>query len=263
MCWNGSKVWESTPLNDSTINPTGPSPDGCYASFVHLGEMGWHPPGITFSLYYCGVIDDDSAKMYQAFNACLRISPEVLGNPKLEHYALWGRYFITDQGATTNPAIETTVGNPKSGPCPTLPSVTSAEPLFTGQGPDFLNNAPKWTDEAVGKYSFHLANDDKQIDGFSGTYFHYCGAETSTVTAKTIDVSAGGAFSDRFSVPNTVNGKQTGVTYVSIYGQLTHNDTEATVAYLVDTAFSPIKNPYSTSDPTKLGCASWVRSSAG
>ncbi len=262
-CWNGSKVWESTPLNDSTIDPSGPTPDGCYASFGHLGKKDWHPPGITLSLYYCGVIDNDTAKMYQAFNACLQIAPEVLGNPKLEHYAMWGRYFITNQGATTNPALETTLGNPKSGPCPSLPSTASSGTLFTGEGPDFMNNAPKWTDEGVGKYSFHFKKVERQIIGFSGTYSFYCGAGTSTVTAKRIAVNAAGAFSFRFSVANTVNGQKMGETYVSISGQFLGGGAEVRLAYLVDTAFSPIKSPYDTSDPTKLGCASWVRSSAG
>ena len=256
-------MWESTPLNDSTIDPSGPTPDGCYASFGHLGKKDWHPPGITLSLYYCGVIDNDTAKMYQAFNACLQIAPEVLGNPKLEHYAMWGRYFITNQGATTNPALETTLGNPKSGPCPSLPSTASSGTLFTGEGPDFMNNAPKWTDEGVGKYSFHFKKVERQIIGFSGTYSFYCGAGTSTVTAKRIAVNAAGAFSFRFSVANTVNGQKMGETYVSISGQFLGGGAEVRLAYLVDTAFSPIKSPYDTSDPTKLGCASWVRSSAG
>lgn len=126
-----------------------------------------------------------------------------------------------------------------------------------------MNNAPKWTDEGVGKYSFHFKKVERQIIGFSGTYSFYCGAGTSTVTAKRIAVNAAGAFSFRFSVANTVNGQKMGETYVSISGQFLGGGAEVRLAYLVDTAFSPIKSPYDTSDPTKLGCASWVRSSAG
>ncbi len=134
--------------------------------------------------------------------------------------------------------------------------------VYTGSGKDFMNNAPKWTDEGTGRISFSTSGKDATILHFKGSFSYYCGAGRSTVTEKSMRVTKGGKFGTEFSQPNKEpDGKVNGKAYVAISGTFENGGKQAKVSYLVDFVFSGgrVKDPYSTSNPRALGCASWVR----
>lgn len=134
--------------------------------------------------------------------------------------------------------------------------------VYTGSGKDFMNNAPKWASEGTGRISFSTSRQGTAILHFSGGFSYYCGAGRSTVTETRMGVTKGGAFGARFSQPNKgPNGKVNGKVYVAIAGTFEKGGKKANVSYLVDFVFTggKVKDPYSTSNPRALGCASWVR----
>lgn len=144
-------------------------------------------------------------------------------------------------------------------------SALAANPMagvrYSGTGKDFMNNAPKWTDEGTGKISFKTSGDGSKVTAFSGSYSYYCGAGTSTVTENSMAIS-NGKFGVEFSQPNRgPNGKIDGRAYAAISGQFEDGGSTAKVSYLVDYVFTggKVRHPYSTKSPRKLGCASWVQ----
>lgn len=133
---------------------------------------------------------------------------------------------------------------------------------YKGTGKDFMNNAPAWADEGTGKISFQTSSSGADVIHFKGTYSYYCGAGTNDVTEKKLAVSRGGRFGTKFSQEfKGTNGKVTSTAYVVVSGRFEDGGDKAAVSYLVDYVFagSKVSNPYSTSNPRALGCASWVR----
>lgn len=133
---------------------------------------------------------------------------------------------------------------------------------YQGTGKDFMNNAPKWADEGTGKISLRTSTDGTHVLRFKGTFSYYCGAGTSDVTEKSMAVSESGRFGAKFSQKSKgANGKVTSTAYVLVSGRFENGGKEASVSYLVDYVFAgeKVSNPYSTSNPRALGCASWVR----
>jgi hypothetical protein len=133
---------------------------------------------------------------------------------------------------------------------------------FHGQGGDYWNNGPTWHRAATAGFSFRTNSDGTQILGFKGHASYYCGGGAATIADTGINVGGRGRFSDRFSLPNKEpNGKTNGRVYVAISGAFLKGGKRASVSYLVDYVFKGkhVSNPYSTSNPRALGCASWVR----
>jgi hypothetical protein len=150
----------------------------------------------------------------------------------------------------------------------TAASALAASPkpaaVYRGTGKDFMNNAPRWTDEGTGKISFKTSGNGAAVVNFKGTYSYYCGAGTTNVTERVMHVSKQGTFGARFSQPiKGPNGKVSSVAYASISGAF-ETGGGASISYLVDYVFpgARVKHPYSTSNPKALGCASWVRGTA-
>lgn len=127
---------------------------------------------------------------------------------------------------------------------------------YSGTGADFMNNAPHWTKEATGRFSFKTSKDGKRILAFRGTYSYYCGAGTATITARYLLVSKSGRFDFRFSQKAPDGGRN----FYRIYGRFLSAG-EASVAYFDDFTVpsQKVKDPYDTGHPHRLGCASWVR----
>ncbi len=133
---------------------------------------------------------------------------------------------------------------------------------YQGTGKDFMNNAPKWADEATGKIKFQTSTNGLDVMQFKGTFSYYCGAGTSDVTEKKMAISKSGRFGARFSQKvKGANGKVNSTAYVVVSGRFEDGGSQASISYLVDYVFagSKVSHPYSTSDPRALGCASWVR----
>ena len=148
----------------------------------------------------------------------------------------------------------------------TAASALAASPkpgaLYEGTGKDFMNNAPKWTNEATGKIRFKTSAKGTAVVGFRGSYSYYCGAGTSAVTEKRMPVSKRGRFGAEFSQPTKgPNGKVNGTAYAAISGTFEKGGKQASVSYLIDYVFTgtKVKHPYSTKSPKALGCATWVR----
>lgn len=143
-----------------------------------------------------------------------------------------------------------------------LAAIPKGGAVYTGKGKDYMNNAPKWTSEATGTISFDTSADGAKVTNFKGTFSYYCGAGTSDVTQKTMDVSNSGTFGAHLSQPDKgPDGKVEGEAYATISGKFTGDGAEASVAYMVDFVFtgSKVAHPYSTKNPKALGCASWVK----
>ncbi|MHB8491279.1 MAG: hypothetical protein ACYDA6_03555 [Solirubrobacteraceae bacterium] len=148
-------------------------------------------------------------------------------------------------------------------------AAVAAEPKasvrYTGTGADYMNNAPHWAREATGKISFKTSADRRRIVDFRGTYSYYCGGGTSYIKAAYLNVDSKGRFAYDFSFPNRLaSGKTEGRIYAAISGQFLGDGSTARVSYLADAVFTgagakPVHEPYSTKDPGKLGCASWVK----
>lgn len=141
---------------------------------------------------------------------------------------------------------------------------TSPKPghSYHGSGKDFMNNAPTWSDEGTGKIRFETSTDGKDVIHFRGTYSYYCGAGTNYVAEKKMAVSKSGRFGAKFSQQvKGANGKVTSTAYGVVSGRFEDGGNKASVSYLVDYVFpgSNVSDPYSTSNPKALGCASWVR----
>ncbi|MBV8999216.1 MAG: hypothetical protein JO304_09165 [Solirubrobacterales bacterium] len=129
---------------------------------------------------------------------------------------------------------------------------------YAGTGTDYLNNAPKWAPEAHASITFQTSSDGN-IRKFHGTYACYCNCSAGLyVTAASIHVNPNGSFAYRFSV-----AQKHGRDYVAISGRFLDKRSRATVAYLVDFLGTGqhVADPYATSDPRALGCASWVKGS--
>jgi hypothetical protein len=135
---------------------------------------------------------------------------------------------------------------------------------YSGTGKDYMNNAPIWTVEATGQFSYQVSASGREITNFRGGFSYYCGAGKSFVSAKSMTVSASGSFSYRFSVANVVNGKSYGRNYVSIAGSFNADGSSASISYLFDSVGTnvTVRDPYNTAYPHKLGCASWVKGTA-
>jgi hypothetical protein len=129
---------------------------------------------------------------------------------------------------------------------------------YAGTAMDYLNTAPRWAPEAHGKITFQTSSDGN-ISNFHGTYVCYCNCGAGLyVRAGFIRVDRNGSFAYRFSVAQTY-----GRDYVAISGRFLDNGSRANISYLVDSvnAGQHVGDPYATTDPKALGCASWVRGS--
>ena len=135
---------------------------------------------------------------------------------------------------------------------------------YSGTGKDYMNNAPSWAAEATGQFSYRVSASGREITNFHGGFSYYCGGGKSFVSAKSIAISPSGSFSYRFSLANIVNGKSYGRNYVSIVGTFIGKGAAASIAYLFDSVSTnaPVSDPYDTTHPHKLGCASWVKGTA-
>jgi hypothetical protein len=137
---------------------------------------------------------------------------------------------------------------------------SSARPgaLYSGTGIDALNNAPKWVTYPLlrERISFRTSSDGRNVRDFRGAFNCYCNCSAGFhITAAFMRVDGHGRFAYHFSVP-VKHGRD----YVSISGGFLTGG-RAKVSYLWDFVGTNqhIATPYSTSNPTALGCASWVR----
>jgi hypothetical protein len=136
---------------------------------------------------------------------------------------------------------------------------------YSGTGTDYMNDATGWTAAAMGAISFRTSPSGKSVLGFRGGYSFYCGSGTATVTERRMSIARSGRFGAKFKVPNKgPNGKRNGTAYVQISGAFDPSRTAAIVSYLVDYVFKGrhVKHPYDTGQPSRLGCASWVKGTA-
>lgn len=135
----------------------------------------------------------------------------------------------------------------------------AAHTKFAGSGADYENNARTWKRQASGKFSFTTSGDGARILHFRGSYSYYCPDGTAYVTARYLNVSPAGKFNYRF-----VFRERYGTAYVEIRGAFLRGGQRARVSYLVDFVAKGkrVRQPYDTSHPRALGCASWVRGTA-
>ncbi len=161
-CWNNHKVWEGTPLNMHTINPL--SVYGCFADFI--GISGHHPAGVTLSVYYCGTVDNDTTKMYQAINVCVQYTPAAhMGYTQDTFIILEGRYDVNDHGVRSNYNLSKTSLVYRAGHCPTGAAVPDGTYRGRGYGVDASQNTVSLT---VAPDGLTVPTYDFRIDTFCG-----------------------------------------------------------------------------------------------
>jgi hypothetical protein len=133
---------------------------------------------------------------------------------------------------------------------------------YSGTGVDYTNDHASWTANGTGAISFRTSPNGRAVTNFKGGYSFYCGSGTATVTEHRMSISNGGRFGAKFTVVNRGrNGRRNGTAYVRITGAFDSDRTSASVSYFVDYVFKGrhVKHPYNTNQPSRLGCASWVK----
>lgn len=131
---------------------------------------------------------------------------------------------------------------------------------YTGRGPDYLNNASKWTKRATASVSFKTSANGADVISFDGGFHYYCGSGTSRITDRKIRIASDGSFSDRGH-----HVDKEGTEYLSIWGQFNKSGTRVKVSYLFDFVYAGrhVRHPYSTKmKPRVDACESWVRAMA-
>ena len=131
---------------------------------------------------------------------------------------------------------------------------------YTGRGPDYMNNASKWTKAATAHISLKTSGNGADVISFDGTFYYYCGSGKGDITDKTIRIASDGSFSDRGH-----HVDKEGAEYVSIWGRFNKSGTSAKVSYRFDFVYAGkhVKHPYSTKmKPRVDACESWVRATA-
>ena len=131
---------------------------------------------------------------------------------------------------------------------------------YTGRGPDYMNNASKWTKEATAHVSLGTSGNGADVISFAGTFHYYCGSGMSHITDTKIRIARGGTFSDRGR-----HVDKEGTEYLSISGRFNGSGTSVRVSYLFDFVYAGkhVKHPYSTKmKPDVDACESWVRVTA-
>lgn len=135
-------------------------------------------------------------------------------------------------------------------------ALPAARARYIGRGEDYLNDAPHWLAARKQPVSFDVSANRRRILAFEGRYFYYCGSGTATLTAAYILVSSSGTFDYRFDQRPPAGG----VVYAEIKGRFTDGGRSAQVSYLVNYSEGrPMPRPYSTANPSALGCASWTK----
>lgn len=127
---------------------------------------------------------------------------------------------------------------------------------FSGRGPDYLNDAPRWTRESTGTFGFATSRNGTTLLNFRGTFYYYCGAGRGTVRAARIAITSKRTFDYRFYSP-----KKYGVDYGEVYGSFLKGGRRARIGYLVDFVANgqKVRHPYDVRHSRSLGCASWVQ----
>jgi hypothetical protein len=143
----------------------------------------------------------------------------------------------------------------------------SVEPSahFKGSGGDYMNNAPTWSNEGKGQFTFQTNSTGNRILKFHGSYQFYCGAGTGSVMDNSIAIAANGHFAARGHYQEHSHGKVTGTNYLRVWGRFAGSGKSATVDYLSDFVYAgkTVKNPYSTKIKSDGdSCESWVRGKA-
>jgi hypothetical protein len=105
ICYNGTSAWENSALK-------------CTASFNNYAGTNYR--GATINVGYCAVTYNHTAKLWQNINACIYLPPYWIDSqiPYSYHFVIWGRYYFTATGQTTNPILETHMTGMTKGPCP-------------------------------------------------------------------------------------------------------------------------------------------------
>jgi hypothetical protein len=105
VCYNGTSAWETSALK-------------CTAGFNNVPGTNYR--GATINVGYCAVTYNHTAKLWQNINACIYLPPKWIDPtiPYAYHFVIWGRYYFTATGQTTNPILETHMTGMTQGPCP-------------------------------------------------------------------------------------------------------------------------------------------------
>ena len=135
-----------------------------------------------------------------------------------------------------------------------LAAVVRAGATYSGTAIDYLNNGPRWQTTATlhEKVSFAVSGDGRHVLNFVGHYAYYCGAGTSTITARSLVVAH-----HRFSGTGR-HANANGVNYYSLSGVFGPRGT-ATVVYQDDFVYKGkhVADPYSYRyHPPALACES-------
>jgi hypothetical protein len=113
---------------------------------------------------------------------------------------------------------------------------------YRGIVADYLNNGPRWHTQPTlrQRVSFRVSADGRHVLDFVGHYFDYCGAGTSTITARSLTIIHG-----RFSGTGR-RANPNGINYYSVSGRFGSGAT-ATVAYQDDFVYRGrrLSDPYS------------------
>lgn len=132
---------------------------------------------------------------------------------------------------------------------------------YSGKGPNYNNNASRWTKEGTGKVSFRTSAKGADVLAFSGSYSCYCNCQREYhIRDAKMAISKSGHFSSHghFSY-------KTGTAYESISGRFERSGRTAKVSYLYDFVWKGkhVKNPYSTKmNSAQDACEALVRATA-
>lgn len=89
--------------------------------------------------------------------------------------------------------------------------------------------------------SFRVSPDGRRMLNFRGTFFYYCGAGTSAITANFLEVRSDGSFHFAFRSPaRGPHGVVDGTVAVVIHGRFTGTGRTARVTYREETRFSKL-----------------------
>lgn len=132
---------------------------------------------------------------------------------------------------------------------------------FSGSGKDFRNQGSHWVRHGSGSFSFKTSGPGfyEYVNRFKGTYTNACNSGTLHVNATNMVIHKNGTFGFK-----TKQKFGSSTAYIEVAGVFTGSGRTAKVQYLVDFVKKGqhVSNPYDTSHPGRLGCASWVRGTA-
>ena len=132
---------------------------------------------------------------------------------------------------------------------------------FSGSGKDFWNHGSHWVRHGSGAISFKTSGPGfyEYVNRFRGTYTSACNGGTLHVKASNVVIHKNGAFG--FQTKQMLGSTRA---YIKVSGKFTGSGTTARLEYLVDFVKKGqhVSNPYDTSRPGRLGCASWVKGTA-